>query len=95
MAKKKSVTKQVGIATATRGANPNLTMIQAMHAIGGYSEQDCQNCTLQMAVCWHCNELAPPNFPVSVVHQPTITFKSWHLQFDVIINAIIFVEVVQ
>ncbi len=64
-----------------------------MHAAGGYSEQDGQNCTLQMAVCWHCNEIAPPNFPVSVVHQPTrasvmadisnLTTQSMSLSFSI------------
>ncbi len=65
---RKSLSKWVQNDYAIRVTNLNLTMIQDMWVASYYKEQDFQNCRLQMAVCWHCKEIAPPNFPLSVAN---------------------------
>ncbi len=67
MAKKRPVPRRVREAAAIKAANPNLTMTQCLCASGKYSETECKNKTLQMAVRRYCQELEPFENPPSII----------------------------
>ncbi len=75
MPKKIPILKWIQVAASVKVSSPNLTMTQAMRATGQYSEHECKDRVLQMAVRRHCKEITLTERPPTFIAHPTTNFS--------------------
>ncbi len=69
MPKKRSIPKQVQNMASIKFSNPNLTIAQAMHATGQYSEQECKHSGFHVEDWHHCKDVSlSARLPMFIAH---------------------------